>query len=132
MRQTFNPPEIVQLLNMWALRDTPGHALGYPTKSHIFSERTTGGYNHSTPCSVTGVDFADLEECLDRLKNERIELFLSITMHYKPHSVAAIRADGWAWGNSTYYKRLHSAHRILGLQMDQMKENRLHRVVTVE
>lgn len=132
MKQTFSPGWLVQLLNMWALRDSPGHQLGYPTKSHIFSEKTTGGYNHSTPCSVTGIDFSDLEECLDRLKEERLELFLSLTMYYKPHSVNAIKADGWAWGNSTYYKRLHTAHDLVALHMKQMRENRLHRVVTVE
>ena len=81
---------------------------------------------------MTGIDFADLEECLEKLKNERIELFLSLTMYYKPHSVNAIRSDGWAWGNSTYYKRLHSAHDLLKLRLNEMRENRLHRLVSVE
>lgn len=96
-------------------------SLGFRTKAVGFSEKTTGGYSHSTPCAFTIDDFADLETALEALQNQNQEQYVTLMMYYKPWTIQAATAEGFAFGNSTYYKRLHAAHNFLAGEMDDMK-----------
>lgn len=96
-------------------------ALGYPKKACGFSEKTTGGYNHSDPTSFGVQDFSDLELALVRLKNEHFAQYIAMAQYYKPWIVKAMIKEGWPFNNSTYYKRLHSAHGNVASYMDESK-----------
>ena len=108
----------------WSMRQLKGEsgALGYPTKSPGFSEKTSGGYNHTMPCAFRAEDFSDLETALNELKAQSMPKYIAMMMHYKPWVLLAAKAEGHPFGNSTYYQRLHAAHRIISEKMDCMKQ----------
>lgn len=124
MKAQINPAWLVSLMCRWVARrqrEASG-ALGYRTKAVGFSEKTTGGYSHSTPCAFTIDDFAHLEAALATLQNQSQEQYITLMMYYKPWTVQAATAEGFAFGNSTYYKRLHAAHAWVSMHMDSMRE----------
>jgi hypothetical protein len=123
MKPQLNPGWLVSLLNRWAIRSLSLErvAIGYPTKACGFSERTTGGYNHSNPVAFSAEDFRDLDTALEQLKLSHKEQFMATMMFYKPWVVESARHENWPFKNSTYYKRLHAAHSFLATQLDLMK-----------
>ena len=124
MKPQFNPGWLVSLMVRWSKRSLAAEtgALGYPTKAAGFSEKTTGGYNHNVPCDFHACDFVDLELCLAELRERNLAQHVSLLMHYKPWTVRAMEAEGYAFGNSTYYKRLHAGHAWLANRMDELKQ----------
>jgi len=120
MKPQINPAWLVSLMCRWVARQlaSGAGALGYPKKACGFSEKTTGGYNHSNPVAFTAEDFSDLERALDQLSKTRPEQFRTMMIYYRPWKVAEARADGFPFGNSTYYKRLHAAHDFVATTMD--------------
>lgn len=123
MKPQINPAWLVSLMTRWALRQLAGEtsSLGYPGKSAGFSEKTTGGYNHSNPTAFGVEDFRDLEVALNKLRNTHEAQFVAISQYYKPWIVRATIAEGWPFNNSTYYKRLHAAHGNVAAYMDASK-----------
>lgn len=117
-KPAFEPSWVVSLMSRWVYRRM-NMAVGFPHKAPGFSEKTTGGYNHTEPHDFCGQDFSDLEHALDRLRNEQQELFCAIWMYYLPWSINGLQAEGWPFGNSTYYERLHRAHRAIALLMGE-------------
>lgn len=99
-------------------------ALGYPKKACGFSEKTTGGYNHSDPTAFGVRDFSDLEIALKQLKESSQEQYLTMMMYYKPWTVQAMVANGFDFNNSTYYKRLHAGHKRVADCMDKLLQAR--------
>lgn len=95
-------------------------ALGYPKKACGFSEKTTGGYNHSDPTAFCAQDFTELETALDQLKEDNQAQYLTMMMYYKPWTIPAMTAQGFDFNNSTYYKRLHAGHKKVGDAMEMM------------
>ena len=124
MKAQLNPGWLVSLMCRWSMRQLKGESgsLGYPTKAPGFSEKTTGGYSHNMPCAFRPEDFTDLEKALSDLKQESMVKYISMMMHYKPWVLLAANAEGYPYGNSTYYQRLHSAHAIVSAKMDCMKQ----------
>ena len=120
----IEPGWLVSLMVRWSRRSlkVESGALGYPTRSAGFSEKTTGGYNHSNPTTFGIEDFTDLDEALQVLGACNQAQFVSMMMYYKPWIVAALRAEGWAFGDSTYFKRLHAAHAFVAKIMDDKKQ----------
>lgn len=120
-------------MTRWAIRQLRGEssALGYPAKAAGFSEKTTGGYNHSNPTAFGIEDFRDLDEALQLLCNERKWQFAAMMMYYKPWIVVEMKAEGYPFGNSTYYQRLHSAHDYVAGIMD-LRKNRIAQTADME
>ena len=123
MRPTFQPGWLVSLMSQWALRElrVQDRALGYPRKACGFSEKTTGGYNHSDPTAFQARDFTDLEQALEQLRDAHPAQMAAMQMYYKGWTVRALIAEGWPFGNSTYYDRLHRAHAFVAALMDRQK-----------
>lgn len=107
----------------WSMRQLAGESgsLGYPKKACGFSEKTTGGYNHSAPTAFSVEDFRDLEIALAKLQEVHNGQFMAAMMYYKPWITQSMVLDGWPFNNSTYYKRLHAAHSYLSTELDHMK-----------
>ena len=122
MKPQINPGWLVSLMTRWALRQLAGEtsSLGYPGKSAGFSEKTTGGYNHSNPTAFGVEDFRDLEAVLNVMAHERQWQYITMMMYYKPWTVKAAIEQGFPFGNSTYYKRLHSAHEYVARELDSV------------
>ena len=123
MKQQINPAWLVSLMVRWARRSLKSEsgALGFPTKSPGFSEKTTGGYSHSNPVAFAAEDFKDLDQALKTLSVVNPAQFITMMMYYKPWIVEAKRTEGWAFGNSTYFKRLRDGHNFVARLMDDMK-----------
>jgi hypothetical protein len=123
MKTTLNPGWLVSLMCQWARRELAmqDRSLGYPRKAAGFSEKTTGGYNHSDPVAFQARDFTDLERALELLREEHPEQMAAMVMYYKPWAIRALREEGWPFGNSTYYDRLHRAHAWVAMRMDREK-----------
>lgn len=113
-RAQINPGWLVALMTRWASRRP---AIGYPTKSTGFSERTSGGYDHSTPMDFCADDYTDLEAALNVLREIKPEQFAAMMMYYKPWVIKSLQAEGHAFGNSTYYQRLHAAHSFVATKL---------------
>lgn len=124
MKAQIEPGWLVSLMTRWAKRQLAGEsgALGYPRKAAGFSEKTTGGYNHSVPCDFHAGDFADLDQALAELRDHNQAQFVTLMMYYKPWMVESAKLEGYSFGNSTYYKRLHAAHSWMAGRMDKLLE----------
>ena len=125
-KPAFRPDWLVNLLNRWSKQELrlESNAMGYPSKCPGFSERTTGGYNHSDPFNFHAEDFRELVGCLEALKDEHLGQFTALMMCYKPWCIQALQGDGWPFQNSTYYDRLHRAHSYMAAAMDAKKAQR--------
>lgn len=123
MKPTFNPAWLVSLMCRWSIKQlrVESGALGYPQKACGFSEKTTGGYSHSDPTGYSAEDFQALNVALDALRIQHESQFATMMMYYKPWIVESMTANGWAFNNSTYYKRLHAAHDFVARLMDDMR-----------
>ena len=123
MKASINPAWLVSLMCRWSARllSVETGSLGYPKKACGFNEKTTGGYNHTTPHDFSFEDYAALEKALAALREQHEGQFVTMMMYYKPWCVAAMRADGWSFGDSTYFKRLHAAHSFVATQLDDMR-----------
>lgn len=106
----------------WVVRTMANEskALGYPKKACGFSEKTTGGYNHSDPTSFGVQDFSDLELALADLRESSQMQYLTMMMYYRPWTIAAMVSNGFDFNNSTYYKRLHAGHKKVAETMGSM------------
>lgn len=121
MKAQINPAWLVSLMCQWVKKGlaTESKALGYPKKACGFSEKTTGGYNHSDPTAFSARDFSELEAAIARLYEDHKLQCIAFLMYYKPWTVAAMVAEGHDFNNSTYYKRLHAAHAKVAEYMDK-------------
>jgi hypothetical protein len=68
-------------------------------------------------------DFRALDEALNALSIQSEAQFITMMMYYKPWIIEAKRAEGWAFGNSTYYQRLHAAHAYVASNLYDIKNN---------
>ncbi len=111
----IEPRWLVSMMCRWARYELTcqSRALGYPKKAAGFSEKTTGGHDHSDPTAFTAQDFRTLETALDDCREREVNLWAAMMMYYKPWAVASFEAEGFPFANSTYYDRLHRAHRLV-------------------
>ena len=107
----YQPRWLVSLMCQWAVRQRAMEdgSLGYPKKA-AFLLIPSGTDTHTDPTGQSAKDFADLDSALDACRQARVELWVTLMMYYKPWGLAALQAEGYPFGNSTYFKRLHLAH----------------------
>lgn len=120
----IEPGWLVSLMSQWARHQLAitDKTLGYPRKAAGFSEKTTGGYNHSDPIALCARDYRELDNALEGLRIAEVELWATLMMYYKPWVVHSFVAEGHQFGTRTYRHRLHRAHRLLADMMDAARE----------
>lgn len=122
----IQPRWLVSLMCQWALREraVQDGGLGYPKKAAFLL------IHSNTPARVdptgeSAQDFRDLDAALEACRTDRIELWVTMMMYYKPWAVLALQAEGYPFGNSTYFKRLHIAHGWVSAHICKKDEKRL-------
>lgn len=110
----IQPRWLVSLMCQWARRELASQdgGLGYPKKAAFLLIHA----NTPTKVDPTGEsaqDFRELDAALDAIRADRLELWVTLMMYYKPWAVAGLAAEGYPFGNSTYFKRLHLAHAFV-------------------
>ena len=118
----YQPRWLVSLMCQWARRELAGQdgGLGYPKKSAFLL------IHSNTPARVdptgeSAQDFRELDEALKTCLKEREELWVALMMYYRPWGIQALMQRGYPFGNSTYYSRLHLAHKWVSEQITQKK-----------
>lgn len=121
MKANFGPGWLVNLLTRWAGQELriESRSMGYPTRAPGFSEKITGGYDHSDPFDFHAQDFSALTEAVGELRDAHAGRCAALLMHYRPWCARALAGEGWPMGNSTYFSRLHAAHAWLASKMDE-------------
>lgn len=122
----YQPRWLVSLMCQWARRELAGQdgGLGYPKKAAFLL------IHSNTPAKVdptgeSAQDFRELDDALELCRSSRIELWVTLMMYYKPWAVAALQAEGYPFGNSTYFKRLHIAHAWISDNILQKSQKEL-------
>jgi hypothetical protein len=107
---------------VWALhaRAADNKHLGYPSQAAFLTiGRATSA--HADPTGYCAQDFAELDLALESLKSHHLGQFMAMMMYYKPWGIEACKAEGWPFGDSTYYKRLHAAHLHVSRFIDNLR-----------
>jgi hypothetical protein len=118
----IEPRWLVSLMCVWAVheRASDNRHLGYPSQAAFLTiGRATSA--HADPTGFCAQDFAELE-ALDDLKDAHLGQYMAMMMYYKPWGVQACVAEGWPFGDSTYYARLHAAHRRVSMFVDALRQ----------
>lgn len=118
----IEPRWLVSLMCVWAVheRASDNRHLGYPSQAAFLTigRATTA---RADPTGFCAQDFTELEQALEDLKDYHLGQYMAMMMYYKPWGVEACRAQGWPFGDSVYYKRLHAAHRRVSLFIDDLR-----------
>lgn len=121
----IEPRWLVSLMCVWAVhqRAADNRHLGYPSQAAFLTvgRATTG---HVDPTGFCAQDFTELEKALEDLKAAHLGQYMAMLMYYKPWGVEACRAEGWPFGCSVYYKRLHAGHKRVAASIDAMRDIR--------
>lgn len=118
----FQPRWLVSLMCQWARRiaSEENGGLGYPKKAAFL----TIGFSKSAktdPTEFSAKDYSDLNAALAYLCENEFPRWAAMMMYYKPWVIPAFQAEGWPFGNQTYYNRLHAAHLIVSQHIDANK-----------
>ena len=118
----IEPRWLVSLMCQWVRRQNAleDGALGYPAKSSFL----TIGVQRSDridPTEFCARDFDELEAALRELLNTKPDQWAAMMMYYRPWSINALKGEGWPFGNSTYYQRLHSGHKRISTMLVENK-----------
>jgi hypothetical protein len=108
----IEPRWLVSLMCQWARRQTDleDGSLGFPSKAAFLTiGRATNA--RTDPTEFCARDFQELEAALKDCLTHAPDLWAALMMYYKPWTVTALQGEGWPFANSTYYYRLHAAHR---------------------
>jgi hypothetical protein len=95
--------------------------LGYPAKAAFL---TIGAQRsvRTDPTEFSAKDYRELDEALAHLLAVAPGPWHAMRMYYLPWAAENYRREGWPFGNSTYYARLHVAHRAVAEFMDREKK----------
>lgn len=118
----IEPRWLVSLMCVWATheRAVDNKHLGYPSQAAFLTVgRATAA--HADPTGYCAQDFTELERGLADLKGYHLGQYMAMMMYYKPWGVEACRAEGWPFGDSTYYARLHAAHSRVARFIDGVR-----------
>lgn len=119
----IEPRWLVSLMSVWArgerARDN-GHN-GYP-KQVAWLVIRGDSVSSPDPTSFCVQDFTELERALEELREAHLGQFVAMMMYYKPWGIRAAVAEGWPFGDSTYYKRLHAGHAKVAASIDRLRE----------
>ena len=116
----YQPRWLVSLMCQWARRELAGQdgGLGYPKKSAFLLIHSSTSARVD-PTGESAQDFRELDEALEACRRDRAELWVTMMMYYKPWAIAGLQAEGYPFGNSTYFSRLHIAHKWISQQITQ-------------
>jgi hypothetical protein len=118
----IEPRWLVSLMSVWArgerARDN-GHS-GYPNKVAWLS--IPGGGTSPDPTGFCAQDFTELNDALEELRESALPQLVAMIMYYKPWGVQACIAEGWPFGDSTYYQRLHAGHAKVAASINRRRE----------
>lgn len=123
-RLEIQPAWLVSLLNQWAIRQIPGHQLGYASGSHWMHGLKSSPSSSVDPTGYAARDYTDLETALNDLMANGTNLWAALMMYYKPWVIQAFRDEGYPFQTSTYYDRLHRAHTEVANAMNAAKASR--------
>lgn len=133
MKAEIKPRWLVSLMCQWARKELSAQdgGIGYPKKAAFLL------IHSSTPAKVdptgeSAKDFSDLDEALEACRAERIELWVTMMMYYKPWAVLALQQEGYPFGNSTYFQRLHIAHKWIAENITEKDLKVLAKPLNVE
>jgi hypothetical protein len=119
----IEPRWLVSLMCVWAVheRAADNRHLGYPSQAAFLTiGRATVA--HADPTGYCAQDFTELEAALEALKLDHVGQYMAMMMYYKPWGVEACKAEGWPFGNSLYYARLHAGHSKVAMSIDRLRE----------
>lgn len=118
----IEPRWLVSLMCVWVIhvRAADNGHLGYPNKVAWLSLPSSGS-GHADPTGFCAQDFVELETALEQLKNEHEGQYMAMMLYYRPWAIRAAVEAGWPFGNSTYYERLHAAHRKVAASIDRLR-----------
>ena len=110
----FQPRWLVSLMCQWSRRELSCQdgGIGYPKKAAFLLVHSSNPVS-TDPTGESAKDFRELDAALEDCRHKRIELWVTLMMYYKPWAIAALQAEGYPFGNSTYFKRLHLAHKYV-------------------
>ena len=114
----IQPRWLVSLMCQWARRELAGQdgGLGYPKKVAFLLIHSSNSAKVD-PTGECARDFTELDAALTDCRLRRIELWATLMMYYKPWAIKELEAEGYPFGNSTYFKRLHLAHTYVEHQI---------------
>ena len=133
-RIEIQPGWLVQLLVMWVRKGFAaelGH-LGYASGSSWMRGLKASPSSSVDPTGFAARDFGDLDASLKMLDEMDKTLLAALLMHYKPWVIDAFKAEGYPFGNSTYYERLHRSHKVIADYMDVLKAARARQSMPLE
>jgi hypothetical protein len=127
----IEPRWLVSLLNQWAIHDLRSETggLGYASGSSWMRGLKSSPASSIDPTGYAARDFRDVEKALNDLREQGTNLWAALMMYYKPWAVRAFRDEGFPFGNTTYYDRLHRAHKLLAIEMENIKAARADRII---
>ena len=133
MKSDIQPRWLVSLLCQWARKELAAQdgGTGYPKKSAFLLIHVSNSIR-TDPTGESAQDFRDLEDALEDVRKKRIELWVTLMMYYKPWSVLSLQAEGYPWGNSTYFKRLHLAHEYVSSHILNKNDETVDKLEKVE
>jgi hypothetical protein len=131
----IEPRWLVSLLKRWVIfneLDTVG-ALGYSSGSNwMRGLKSSPATAIDSPTGFCSLDFRDLEAGIGYMQEHATDLLATLLMYHKPWTISSYRADGHPFANSTYFDRLHRAHRVLADEMDSMRAKRKGRIAELQ
>lgn len=125
-RAEIQPAWLVSLLNQWAIHDLRSQTggLGYASGSSWMRGLKSSPSSSIDPTGFSARDFRDIETVMEELLVTDISLWAALMMYYRPWAVDAFRHEGYPFGNSTYYDRLHRGHTEAALAMGVLRAKR--------
>lgn len=96
----------------WARRELHEQdgGIGYPSKAAFLIIHSSNPAR-TDPTGECARDFRELDAALEDCRVKRPEQWTALMLYYKPWQIARARAEGHPFGNSTYFYRLHAAHK---------------------
>ena len=122
----IQPRWLVSLMCQWARRELAAQdgGLGYPKKVAFLLIHSSNPVRVD-PTGDSARDFRQLDAALTLCREQRIELWATLMMYYKPWAIPGLVAGGYPFGNSTYFKRLHLAHAFVSTNILEKDEKEL-------
>ena len=118
----LKPAWLVDLMCRWARvsRAQDNRHIGYPTQVAWLA--IGGSSGAKDPVIASASVFTELEDALTELRETAVGQYVAMAMHYKPWGIEACIAQGWPFGGSTYYWRLHKGHENVAATIKRLRE----------
>jgi len=118
----FQPRWLVSLMCQWARRvaNEENGGVGYPRQA-AFLTIGRARVARTDPTEFCARDYRELEAALRDCWTHETKQWAALMMYYKPWCVASFRAEGYPFGTTTYYDRLHAAHKRIAGFLDNLQ-----------